>query len=214
MELTVSLSEDIENFSQKMLGIENLEVLTFTQNTSREYIVLVRSLGQPEDISLFIDSGIFSDAAGNDNLASNIIVLSSQPIAPDKISDVTIDTGLKQLTFEWQAASNATYFQVLERKKYDDEYVAIGTEIPASSSLSYTIENISLYQYVGTQVIVQACNGSGCVDSDPVDVTTSLWDAVGYLKAPKSFDGQTFGSKLAISKIPHSLVRTWLLPKQ
>ena len=200
VELTITLSEDIENLSQDVLGIENLEILTFTKNTNRDYTVSVRSLGQPEDISLSIGLGAFSDEAGNGNLASNTVVLSSQPIEPDKVSDVTIVTGLKQLTFEWQATSNATYFQVLERKRNDVEYLAIGPEIPANSSLSYAIENISLYKYVGAQVIVQACNGSGCVNSDPVDVTNSLWDAVGYLKAPKSFDGQTFGSKLAISK--------------
>lgn len=68
----------------------------------------------------------------------------------------------------------------------------------ATSTTSYD-HVVALYLRVNAQYILQACDGSTCVDSNTVSVSGNLAAAIGYIKASNTGAGDQFSKSIALS---------------
>ena len=198
--INVSLTEDILSLNQENFSFSNLQVINFLGVDPRTYQIQFRSAGQDQDILIQVLAGSFSDGAGNQNIASNQINLSSMPLAPVSVTTLNVETALKTLNFSWSSAENATFYRLMSRDSSAIEYTQKGDDILASSELQITLENLSLHLEANLHYQIQSCNSAGCTEGQDVRVIDELIGALGLLKAPKSFDGQAFGSAVEMSK--------------
>ncbi len=199
IELSITFSEDVTSFTAEHIDLESAEITAFTANSGRSYTAVVNFSQQQEEMVASVHSAAFSDDAGNLNLPSNIITLSTMALPPEAVSEVNVSTGLRLLSFSWSLSEYASYYQVMEEFGQEGGFINIGSKIPASGDRTVTISDVALHQQVGKAYVVRACNDAGCVDSDKFFATEQLWDAVGYLKAPRASGRQAFGNAVALS---------------
>ncbi|NJK32460.1 MAG: hypothetical protein HC927_08635 [Deltaproteobacteria bacterium] len=102
---------------------------------------------------------------------------------------------VKQLDFTWTSADGAEHYRLLERVTPEDPYEQVGGDT-VELALSLTVP---LYERLDASYIVRACNDLGCTDSDAVDVTGTMVDAIGYFKASNTNPEDRFGVSVALS---------------
>lgn len=111
-------------------------------------------------------------------------------IAP--VPSVSLD--LKQFRFTWDAVQGASTYRVLENA---DGQSGLS---PVWQGTGTTYSHIvPLYDRLDASYVVEACNGSGCAQSDEWFVTGTLVDAVGYVKASNPAAWSTFGRTVVLS---------------
>jgi len=108
---------------------------------------------------------------------------------------------VKRFDFTWVPVAGADYYQLLERATPIDPFVQIGDDITDSS---ITLE-MSLHFRFQASYALRACNIGGCTDSTPIDVMSTLAEAVGYFKASSSDAADYFGSIIALSSDGNTL---------
>lgn len=102
---------------------------------------------------------------------------------------------IKRFDFAWAAVPGAEFYRVRERIEPGDPYVQLGGDIIGESA-SF---EMPLHFRFEARYSITACNDTGCTDSLPVDVSTSLAEAVGYVKASNTDGGDGFGWNVALS---------------
>jgi trimeric autotransporter adhesin len=103
-------------------------------------------------------------------------------------------TAIKQFEFSWAEVYGATYYQILERVELDGEYALVSDGIEAEA-VSLTVP---LHLRLNASYKLRACNPDGCTESDAVDVSGNLAEAVGYFKASNT-DADDWLSSVALS---------------
>jgi hypothetical protein len=134
-------------------------------------------------------SGASSAPTGTASTGDTGVALPGVPVLQLNFSQI------KRFDFSWGAVAGAEYYHLLERLPADVDYSPIGDDIVGESS-SLTMP---LHFRFGASYILQACNGGGCTDSEPVDVVDSLATAVGYFKASNTGKDDGFGTSVALS---------------
>jgi hypothetical protein len=117
------------------------------------------------------------------------------PAAPQ----VTAGADLKQLTFDWEPVPGAGYYQLLHRPTNTASYSPIGDPIPATRTQARIYIPVHLERWSSARYIVEACNTSGCQQSEPVAVSHLMLDSIGYFKASNTDAGDNFGFGVALS---------------
>ena len=134
-------------------------------------------------------------------------VQASLEVVPDKTFRMT-----------WQESSTATYYRVLENADGVSGFNVVADNIGAST-LTYD-HRVALYKRTNAQYLVQACNNSGCTDSETMSITGTLEQGIGYFKAsnanggvldyshgnPISFGADHFGSSVKLSSDGNTMV--------
>jgi hypothetical protein len=132
--------------------------------------------------TLACDAGCTYDPSGCGELpAAPVLALDFSPV--------------KQFELSWAPVVDTDFYRLLESPDSMAPYVQVGDDI-IGESISITVP---LHFRYDASYVLSACNAFGCTDSDPVSVTASLAEAVGYFKSssPDADDG--FGFSLAIS---------------
>jgi hypothetical protein len=112
---------------------------------------------------------------------------------------VTVDAGIKQLIFNWEADPVATYYRLLENPDGSSGFTQVGDELPAGT-MSVTIPvAVHLMDWLNAEYIVEACNSRGCNSSDWVNVQHLMPDTIGYFKASNTESSDLFGASVALS---------------
>ncbi len=119
-------------------------------------------------------------------------------LLPVAAAEPTLETlPIKTFRFTWTDVSDATYYKLLENPDGASEFVQVGDDI-AGGLGSYDLI-VPLYARVNAKYLLQTCNGAGCVDSAAVEVTGTLAEAIGYVKASNTGADDRFGEAVAIS---------------
>ncbi len=103
----------------------------------------------------------------------------------------------KTFRLSWQAAEGAEFYRVMENPDGVSGFSQISGDLE-SSTLSFD-HRVALYNRVNARYIVQACNATGCVDSDTQAVTGTLANAIGYVKASNTGFNDLFGDSVSLS---------------
>lgn len=102
----------------------------------------------------------------------------------------------KTFAFTWQDVANETEYRLLENSDGNSGYSEIATI--AANETSYQLE-VFLPGRINASYILAACNSSGCSDSAPYFVTSSLAEATAYVKASNSQTNIEFGYSVTLS---------------
>jgi len=103
---------------------------------------------------------------------------------------------IKQFDFGWAPVPAATHYQLLERVTPEDEYVQLGGDI-VEPGISVAMP---LHLRLGASYVLRACDAVDCVESEPVEVVSSMAEAVGYFKASNTDAGDDFAKSIALSR--------------
>jgi hypothetical protein len=101
---------------------------------------------------------------------------------------------VKQFDFAWPPVVGAEYYQLLESADMGEPYIQVGQDIIGLS----TSLTVPLHFRVNASYKLRACDGNGCTDSEPIDVTGTLVEAIGYFKASNT-NSEDFGLSVALS---------------
>ncbi len=106
---------------------------------------------------------------------------------------------IKTFSFTWTDVSDATHYKLLANADGASEFVQVGEDIAAGDQSVDLI--VPLYARASAKYILQSCNTGGCIDSDPVEVTGNLQEAIGYVKSDTTNEvgGESFGYSVALS---------------
>ena len=104
---------------------------------------------------------------------------------------------IKTFRFDWEAVSGATAYKLLENPDGQSGFTQLGDDIPQGTET--LAQTVPLHVRVNAQYILQACNSAGCTDSDTLSVSSTLVDAMGYLKASNTDSADRFGSGLSLN---------------
>ena len=103
----------------------------------------------------------------------------------------------KTFRFIWADVSDATYYRLLENPDGSSGFVQVGDDIP--QGIESVDHVVPLYARSNAQYILESCNAAGCNSSDSVAIGGTLVDAIGYLKASNSEQGDRFGLSVSLS---------------
>lgn len=151
------------------------------------YAVTVKT--QPADLVCEVTGG--DGTVGAANVTG--VAVSCAPL--DTPAALSLTYGIKQLKFTWAAVDGATFYRLSENPDGASGYTQIGADI-ATTSYDH---GIFLPRRLGARYILSACNDVGCKDSNPVSVSSTLVEAIGYVKASNTGVGDTFGQAIALS---------------
>ncbi len=122
---------------------------------------------------------------------------SPTPTAPEAPTLALAFTGIKQLKLDWNAATGATYYKLLESTNGGSTFSQIGGDLTA---ISVTRDiAIHMQNWSNTRYQVQACNSAGCTASNTPSAGTAVLNAIGYFKASNTGSGDTYGWAMALS---------------
>jgi len=103
----------------------------------------------------------------------------------------------KTFRISWQPITGIDFYRVLENPDGVSGFTQITGDLePSTQSLDH---RVALYSKVNARYIVQACNASGCVDSEEQIVSGALESAVGYFKASNTDRYDHFGYSVSLS---------------
>jgi cysteine-rich repeat protein len=116
--------------------------------------------------------------------------------SPGQAGTLTLEIeAIKQFELSWNPVFGASYYQILERAEPGGDYLLVSDGIEAES-VSLTVP---LYSRLNASYKLRACNTDGCTESEAVDVTGNLAEAVGYFKASNTDAADRFGHSVALS---------------
>lgn len=121
----------------------------------------------------------------------------SPPVTPPAAPVLSFTPrAIKTFGFSWAAVSGATEYRLLENPDGGSGFTRIATATGTATTLDQTV---FLPARINARYILQACNSGGCTDSNTVNVSSTLAQAVGYLKASNTGAGDLFGWSVALS---------------
>ena len=139
-----------------------------------------------------------SDGDGVSNIAE--LIAGTNPEGDILLSPVQASLEIlpiKNFRISWQPSAGADFYRVLENPDGLSGFSQVSEDIV--SSIRSFDHRVALYNRVNARYVVQACNASGCVDSDPLFVTGTLESAIGYFKASNAGRDDAFGGSVALS---------------
>ncbi len=136
-------------------------------------------------LGILLTGAVLSGCGGGNDATIN------PPAAPT----ATIDYGIKTVVLSWGAVAGATEYKVFENSDGHSGYIEIATGL---TTTRYSHE-IFLPRRINASYIVAACNSNGCTDSAPVTVSSTLLEAIGYVKASNLEASDSFGWSVALS---------------
>jgi hypothetical protein len=116
---------------------------------------------------------------------------------PPPASTLTISFGLKQLLFDWTAASGATHYRLFENPDGVSGFTQVGADLTTTN----TVLDIAVHRHDwgNARYLVEACNSFGCTASNEVTTLAGMLETIGYFKASNTEASDIFGSTLALS---------------
>lgn len=146
-----------------------------------------------------------SDGDGESNLSEAIAGTYTQGSDVLELVQPTLElVADKTFRISWQLSSDAQFYRVLENPDGNSGYIQISDDLgPSIQSYDH---RVALYNRANARYIVQACDLSGCVDSDEQLVSDTLESAIGYFKAGSSDQGDNFGHAVDLSADGNTLV--------
>jgi len=142
-----------------------------------------------------------SNTSSSTSSSSSSHAFSSTPVTTPGSGtwpDVKVSaSGTKALKFDWSAVSGATYYKLLKKADSASSFVQVGSDFTATTAVDQV--SVHLTDWVNSRYKVQACDDSGCQDSNLITADSAMISAVTYVKASNTDAGDWFGWSVAIS---------------
>jgi len=117
--------------------------------------------------------------------------------APITAANPTLGFDIKTFRFTWTDVPGSTHYRLLENPDGFSGFSQVGSDIPQGTE---TVDHIvPLYMRINASYILQTCNGSDCNDSSSINISGTLVDAIGYIKASNTDAGDRFGRSVSLS---------------
>ena len=117
--------------------------------------------------------------------------------APITAANPTLGFDIKTFRFTWTDVPGSTHYRLLENPDGFSGFRQVGSDIPQGTE---TVDHVvPLYMRINASYILQTCNGSDCNDSSSINISGTLIDAIGYIKAGNTDLGDEFGSSVSLS---------------
>jgi hypothetical protein len=167
-------------------------------NDGKAYTVTVFTPPSGQYCSITNGTGTVSGAD-----VTNIAVSCIDPAVSPSLS---LNYGIKQLKFSWNAVAGADYYRLFENPDGASGYTQLSGDL---TTTSYN-HDISLYRRLNASYMVEACNSAGCTDSGAISLSANLVEAIGYVKASNTDASDNFSQALAPSADGNTLaVGAW-----
>lgn len=155
--------------------------------------------GAAYSVTVFTPPGLqaCTVANGSGTVSANVtsVAVTCSNLPPPTLALTPAKT--KLFRFAWNSVAGSTHYRLLEDPSGSAGFTQLGADIPATST---SVEQVTtLFSRFKARYIVQACAGTRCIDSNTVNVTGSLADAVGYFKASNPHPSGEFGISVALS---------------
>lgn len=145
--------------------------------------------------------GSKSSSSSSVSSSSSSHVFSSTPVTPPGSGtwpDVKVSaSGTKNLKFDWTPVSGATHYKLLKKADNNSTFTQVGADFTTNSAIDPV--SVHLTDWVNSRYKVQACNDSGCQDSNPIIADSAMNSAITYLKASNTEANDWFGWSVTIS---------------
>ena len=122
---------------------------------------------------------------------------------PSAVQPVLDITAIKTFRFSWEDVALATSYRLLENADGISGFTQVGPDIQAG--VETTNLTVALYKRTNASYVIQSCNAAGCVDSDPLFVSGTLTEAIGYIKASNTSADDGFGFSVSLSSDGNTL---------
>lgn len=109
---------------------------------------------------------------------------------------------VKHFSFNWPTVSAVTEYHLMENADGMSGYTKVAT-IDADNR--HHDLSVFLPGHINASYILNACNSERCVDSEPVFVSGSLVEAIGYVKASNTGTDDHFGVSVALTNDGNTL---------
>lgn len=109
---------------------------------------------------------------------------------------------VKQFNFRWEPAVGAEWYELYERENEQAEFVQVGGMLETES---YSM-TVPLHFRTNASYQLRACNAFRCVESAELDVSGTLAEAVGYVKASNTGTSDNFGFSVVLSADGNTMV--------
>jgi hypothetical protein len=133
--------------------------------------------------------------------SSSSHTFSSTPVTPPGSGtwpDVKVSaSGTKNLKFDWTPVTGATYYKLMKKADSNSTFVQVGADFTTNSVVDPV--SVHLTDWVNSRYKVEACNDSGCQDSNLIVADSAMNSAITYLKASNAEANDWFGWSLTIS---------------
>ncbi|TBR42445.1 integrin [Marinomonas agarivorans] len=130
-------------------------------------------------------------------LIGSLWSLSAVAVPPISAAEASLSLETKTFRFSWNDVPDATHYKLLENSDGLSGFQQVGVDIPQGVE---TIAHIvPLYDKLNASYVLQSCNAFGCVDSTEIDITGTLQEAIGYVKASNTGYQDAFGWSVAIN---------------
>lgn len=180
----------LQNNGAGNLSVSSNGAFTFTGSVTSGAAYNVTVLTQPGLQTCTVSNGSGSASANVTN-----IVVACADVAPPTLALSVAKT--KLFRFAWNSVARVSHYRLLEDASGSSGFTQVGTDIAVTNT---AIEQVTrLYSRFSARYILQACSTSRCIDSNTVNVTGSLADAIGHFKASNPHFRAEFGNSLAIS---------------
>ena len=193
-----------ENFPS---NTENLLTVTFADRNGGITLGTVEKTfrtgtNASENVQISADEFDTEKWDSDDDGVSNLdeLLAGSNPDGNDLLQPVQASLELlpiKTFRISWQTIPNAQFYRVLENPDGLSGFTDISGELEANTTIFD--HQVALFSRVNAQYLVQSCNDQGCVDSEPVMVTGTLDNAIGYVKASNTETRDGFGWAVSLS---------------
>lgn len=117
--------------------------------------------------------------------------------APEPVRATIALMADKTFRISWPLSTAAQFYRVFENPDGISGFTDVSAELDATTT-SFD-HQVALFARVNAQYFVQSCNDQGCVDSEPVMVTGTLHNAIGYFKASNTSPEDLFGRSISLN---------------
>ena len=167
--------------------VANGQTTTFTVSANTGY-----SISSVSGCGGVISGNIYTTGAVTSPCTINAIFNLNLPTT---VNLEFLTQSIKSFIFKWEDVSGETEYRLLENVDGNSAYEEIA--VINANSTEYNL-TVFLPERINASYILAACNTSGCTDSSPVYVNSSLASAIGYFKSSASGEN-SFGDSLVLS---------------
>jgi hypothetical protein len=118
--------------------------------------------------------------------------------SPDSPAGATVSAayGVKEVVLSWEPVNGAEFYRVMKNPDGVSGFSQVGNDLTTTSYVDTVA--VHLTDWANESYLVEACNGGGCTDSNPVTALDPV-QTTGYFKASNTGSGDRFGQALALS---------------
>ena len=188
-------------------------VATFPDGDTDPRVLNIAINDDPDDEGDESFNVMLFDATGGAGIGSpaavpvSIVDNDGPPPPPPTAPTLSVSAGSNELIFDWPSVIEATYFRLLVDPDGLSGFTQVGNDIPLGE-IGYALPvSVHLLDWVNARYLLQACNSSGCTDSNDVSVESLMLSSITFVKSSNSLgrrtsptrSGHYFGWDVAIS---------------